>query len=504
MLKMPQQQYIKFLREFEGHSISEIADQLGIDWRTAKKYADKEDWNLPTTDKSRKSPVMEPFKEIVETWLIEDNHLPRKQRHTDCQIFKRLKNEYGFPGALRTVTAYVSKRRKELELEAAKSYQRLEHPGGEAQVDFTTIYVSRDCQLVQYKLLVMSFPFSNGAFVYPVPAENQECFLEGLKRLFLKIGGVPQRIWFDNLSAAVVEIKKDGERKLTEAFMRFVSHYRFEPIFCNPSKGNEKGNVENKCGYGQRNWCVPIPIFESQEQLAEQLAALAHSDMDRSHYAKELIIKELWLQEQKKLQRLPIIDFEVFHLDTAVVNKYGEIRTDKIIFPIFKINPGTEVILKVWWDKVEILNREYAHITTIPRPYTGKTAEIPWNEVLKGLLRKPRSVNHSQFARMLPEKIKEYIIIPDLEERRQRLAALVNWSSLYEIPDINQVLTQFDTLPGISEISSLLTLKFGTGKRPTQGFSENYTPSGLRGRGPDLSRYNSLAKGGEINGITTN
>ena len=497
MLKMPQQQYIKFLREIEGCNIAEIADQVGVNWRTAKKYADQDDWNKPVIQVSRKSPVMEPYKEIVDTWLIEDNHLPRKQRHKGCKIFKRLKQEYGFPGGERTVTAYVSKRRKELELERAKSYQRLEHPGGEAQVDFTTIQVSHNCQLMQYKLLIISFPFSNAAFVYPVPAENQECFLEGLKTLFQKIGGVPSRIWFDNLSAAVVEIKKDGERQLTEAFLRFVAHYRFEPVFCNPASGNEKGHVENKCGYGQRNWCVPVPIFESQEHLATQLADLADKDLDRPHYVKESSIRELWTQEQKKLQVLPEIDFEVFHLDSAVVNKYGEVRTDKISVPLFKVTPGTEVLLKVLWDKVEVLNREYVHITTIPRPYTGKTADIPWHEVFKGLLRKPRSVNHSQFVRMLPEKIREYLLTPDLEERRKRLTAMVNWSSLYEIPDINQVITHFDELPGIAEISALLNLKFGTGKRKSQSFTENYTPTGLRGVGPDLSRYNSLAKGGE-------
>lgn len=218
---------------------------------------------------------------------------------------------------------------------------------------------------MQYKLLIMSFPFSNAAFVYPVPAENQECFLEGLKTIFTMLGGVPGRIWFDNLSAAVIEVKKGGERKLTKGFMRFVSHYRFEPIFCNPASGNEKGNVENKCGYGQRNWCVPVPLFESQEQLAKQLAVLANSDMNRPHYVRQATIRALWEQERNRLKTLPAIDFEVFHLDSAMVNKYSEVRTDRIAVP---------VILKIWWDRVEILNRDYVHIATAPRPYT----EIKW------------------------------------------------------------------------------------------------------------------------------
>ncbi|MGI2295647.1 hypothetical protein [Paenibacillus sp. GXUN7292] len=48
MLKMPQQQYIKFLRESEDLSINEISKQARIHWRTAKKYADKTNWNERT------------------------------------------------------------------------------------------------------------------------------------------------------------------------------------------------------------------------------------------------------------------------------------------------------------------------------------------------------------------------------------------------------------------------------------------------------------------------
>ncbi|MBJ6360582.1 hypothetical protein ACFOQM_04555 [Paenibacillus sp. GCM10012307] len=104
--------------------------------------------------------------------------------------------------------SYVKQQKNRMALERAKTYERLEHPPGEAQVDFTTIQVSRDQQLMTYKLLVVSFPHSNAAFVYPMPAENQECFLEGMKQCFQEMGGVPGRIWFDNLPAAVVHIEK--------------------------------------------------------------------------------------------------------------------------------------------------------------------------------------------------------------------------------------------------------------------------------------------------------
>jgi len=164
--------------------------------------------------------------------------LPRKQHHTARRIFHRLQEEYGFPGGDRTVTQYVANRKKSLRLKRTESYERLEHPGGEAQADFGTVYIVKSGEMVERKVLTMSFPYSNAAFVFPVPKENTECFLEAMKRIFEQAGGVPSKIWFDNLSAAVVSIEADGKRELTDAFSRFCSHYRFDPQFCNANSGN--------------------------------------------------------------------------------------------------------------------------------------------------------------------------------------------------------------------------------------------------------------------------
>jgi transposase len=129
MLKMPQQQYIKFLREAEGLSVNEIATHVGIHWRTAKKYADQSNWNESAPKRRGRSPVMGPFIEIVDTWLEEDRLLSRKQRHTGVRIFQRLRDEHQFAGGQRTVLAYVRKRKMELELERAKTYESLKALG---------------------------------------------------------------------------------------------------------------------------------------------------------------------------------------------------------------------------------------------------------------------------------------------------------------------------------------------------------------------------------------
>jgi transposase len=492
MLKMPQQQYIRFLREVEGCSIQDIADRVGVHWRTAKKYADKEDWNAQVTKRKSRFPIMGPFMEIVDSWLEEDRLLPRKQRHTATRIFQRLRDEYGFTGSDRTVLNYVKRRKAEMELERAKTYERLEHPPGEAQADFTTIEVCRNHQLISYKLLVLSFPYSNAAFVYPVPAENQECFLEAMKQVFEQMGGVPQRIWFDNLSAAVVHIEKQGERQLTDMFRRFCAHYRFEAVFCNPYSGHEKGHVEAKCGYSKRNWAVPVPVFESHEQLALHFAEQAEQDRRRPHYAKQQTIEELWRGDEKRhLLQLPADPFEAYRLQAAVVNKYGEIRVDETTIPLVgQVAPGTEVIVQLFWDRLVLLNPRHESLLTVPRPYTGRTAEIPWTQVFANWLRKPRSVTHSQFLRMLPAALQAYVTVGDLALRKERLQAMHHWGAIYSLEQIADALLVPGLEQEVSRVTAFLGMKYG-GRDVPVTWRETLSPPGTRAENR-LERYDRL------------
>ena len=139
------------------------------------------------------------------------------------------------------------------------------------------------CEHKGYALTV-SFPYSNKGYTQAFPSQKQECLLEGLKRIFEHIGGVPCRIRLDNMTTAVAQVLKGAERVLTDGFMRFMLHYRFHAEFCNPASGNEKGNVENKVGYSRRNAFVPVPTITSFEAFNEQLLAWCEKDAEREHY----------------------------------------------------------------------------------------------------------------------------------------------------------------------------------------------------------------------------
>jgi transposase len=491
MLKVPQQQYIKYLREMEGCSIREIMERTKVDWRTAKKYADREDWNESLQKRVKRFPSIGPYIEIVDTWLMEDQQMPRKQRHSARRIFHRLRDEHGFQGGERTVSEYVARRKKELVLEYKTRYERLEHPPAEAQADFGDVYIVRQGKMIQQKVMTLSFPYSNAAFTFPVPRENTACFLESLKRIFEEIQGVPRLIWFDNLSAAVSVVGKGGDRTLTDAFSKFVAHYRFAPTFCNPASGNEKGNVENKVGYGRRNWCVPVPTLETQEEFEEYLRLQTRQDRQRPHYQKQISIEELWQEETKSLLALPVIPYEVFQLKQVRVNSFGEIQEEGVKLPLPQCKPGQQVIVKAKWDSLDIFTTAYEPITSLPRPYMGKEIPIPWEEVLAGLARKPRSVSHSSFVSMMPKPMQAFLRETDTMTCKLRIRLLRQWLESYSIEQISLVLEEMGegVEPTLLENRLYQVKHLSPMVKP---FSEPFTPSSVQGYEPDLQRYDQI------------
>lgn len=68
MLKMEQIDAIK--RMSQSESVSTIARALGIDWKTARKYADKDDFNEAVEKKVKeRHSKLDPYKPIIEGML---------------------------------------------------------------------------------------------------------------------------------------------------------------------------------------------------------------------------------------------------------------------------------------------------------------------------------------------------------------------------------------------------------------------------------------------------
>ena len=425
MLRMAQQKYIKDLYENEELSLREISRRTGHCFETVQKYAYKEDWSedgLPNLEPEN-YPALEAYIPTINEWLEADRKVPRKQRHTAKRVYDRLREECGFRGSYSCVKRYVRKKRQSLKL-SSEGYLPLAQPEGWAQVDFGEVQCENgQGQRLNAYELVVSFPHSNYAPAQLLPAQNQECLFTGLQRIFEHIGGVPPRIRFDNMSTAVAQVLKDGERVLTDGFTRFMLHYRFQAEFCNPAAGNEKGNVENKVGYTRRNAFVPVPRITSFDAFNEHLLEWCEKDAERLHYKHKIQIRELWEQDRAALLALPEYPYPVFRYEAVVVNKYGYATIDTNKYGLAPSLAGCTVQAKIFFDRIEFFY-DHQPVGNYRRSYGHREEILDWTQYVKTLCRKPGATEHTRFFTQMPVQWQALLAQAKGQERRSALQLL--------------------------------------------------------------------------------
>lgn len=429
MFTMDQIHHIRQLYYEQGKNISEIAQETGTSWKTVRKYVDMTDFNLlePVPASAWQfCPKLDSYKPLIDQWLQDDKAAPRKQRHTAKRVFKRLQQETeGFEGSYRLVAAYVSAKKKELNLGRKEGYIPLIHHPGESQGDFGAADFYEGGKQHSGKYFVMTFPYSNAGYLQLHYGENTECLLESMAAIFTHIGGVPTEIWFDNTKTIVTKIIKGGGREITERFRRFTEHYGFRAVFMNQAAGWEKGSVENKVGYNRRNLLVPIPRFLSLTAYNRQLLEECDRDSDREHYLHiEQTICDRFEMDKKQLLPLPSITFDTAGYQTARTNKWGKFTLMGGLheYSVSPEYPETVIRLKLTSREVIVMNLENRIIVTHRRLYGGegeKRQSMEWLPYLKYIARKPRSLRNSGIYEMMPRQMQLYLdACPNTERGR--------------------------------------------------------------------------------------
>ena len=262
---------------------------------------------------SRAAPKLGPYVEIIREWLVADLSAPRKQRHTARRVWERLGDVYGATVAEATVRACVARLRRELESgRQVVTIPQLHPAGEEAEVDFGGVSVWLDGVLTELSMFLMRLSHSGRVVHVCFPGEGQEAFLDGHTLAFGRLGGVPRRVRYDNLKAAVVRVLAGRDRVESERFAALRSHYGFDAFFCEPGIGgaHEKGGVEGEVGRFRRRHLVPVPHVQSLAELNALLEAADRSD-DARHIAGRLAtVGQMAEAERPALRPLPAEAFD--------------------------------------------------------------------------------------------------------------------------------------------------------------------------------------------------
>jgi transposase len=261
----------------------------------------------------RASPVMGPWIAIVRSWLEADRDAPRKQRHTARRVWQRLVEEHDVHVAEATVRRVVRRLREELGTTGPDvTIVGLHEPGAEAEVDFgeATVIVAGEPTVVH--LFHLRLSASGRSVTLAFLGEDQQALLEGHAIAFERLGGVPGRIRYDNLTAAVSRILEGRERIETDRFIVLRSHFGFESFFCEPGErgAHEKGGVEGEVGRFRRRHLVPVPRVASLAELDALLAVADRKDERRHVDGRRETVGQAFEAERPHLRPLPDEPFD--------------------------------------------------------------------------------------------------------------------------------------------------------------------------------------------------
>jgi transposase len=379
----------------EGLSVRALARKYGVHRRLVREALTRAE-PAPRKTPVRRSPRLEPFKEIIDGWLRADLDAPRKQRHTVRRIHARLVEEHGAAGvSYSALRDYVARRRPEIRVEEGRAPAQVfvpqHHPPGQgAEVDFGELWVRLAGVMTKCYLFVFRMSYSGKAVHKVFATCGQEAFLEGHVHAFTVLGGIPAgQVRYDNLTAAVRKVLLHGRARVENPrWTAFRSHFRFEAFYCEPRQGHEKGGVEGEVGYFRRNYLVPVPEVDSLAELNAKIAAAEQAEDGRRIGARIRTIGQDFAVEAPLLIPLPDEPFETGLLLTPRVDRYSQVtvRCCRYSVPVRLIGRQVRAVLR----SSELIIYDRRAVVARHERLTVKGAEsLVLDHYLEALMRKP-------------------------------------------------------------------------------------------------------------------
>src|SRR5262245_17953916 len=263
----------------DGLTIRQLADQFGHSTKTILKVLTEPEPRPYTLAQPRTAPIFGPFRQLIDAILHDDLTAPPKQRHTAAQLFRRLRDEFGYTGGYDQVRRYLQAQRRD----RRETFIPLDHPPGyRAEADFGHIHVDFPDGRRLVPVLLVTWSYSNCPFAIALPTERTEAVLHGLVEAFAFFGCVPRELWWDNPRTVAVHILKGRERVLHPRYAALACHYTFTPRACMPVTPTEKPRVEKRVQDLQRQWATPVPRVTGPTGLNAHLVRQCLSARERT------------------------------------------------------------------------------------------------------------------------------------------------------------------------------------------------------------------------------
>ena len=380
----------------QGESIRALSRRLRRAQKTIRKVITS-DSGVPA-EYCRDGPAVYPklgkYLGFIAQILKDDQTAPVKQRHTAMQIYRRLTGPecpepYG--GGYDQVRRYVQRhRRKEAETFVPLTYE----PGGRLECDFGHIHVDYPEGRKMVSVLVACWSDSQALFLIKLPNEKTESVLTGIVAALEFFGCAPKELWWDNPKTVAWAILRGRDRSLNPHFAALASHYRMEPLFCMPRKGQEKSDAERSVYALQRRFGTPVPVVRDDAELNAYLRRFCEVEMHRTVAGRTQTIGEQFAVEKPRALPLPAYRFDACVMRPAVVDKYQTVRVDRCRYSVPRQYAFTCVTLKLYPEYLQVIGAGKI-IAQHQRLEAREASSLDPLHYLPTLLRKPATLDHA-------------------------------------------------------------------------------------------------------------
>jgi transposase len=387
--------------------IREIARRTGLSRNTIKKYlrAGIVEPQFQSLDRPSK---LDPFAEKLTGWLVTEQRKSRKERRTAKQMHADLV-QLGFDGSYERVASFVrewkGERQRATHTTGRGTFVPLVFQPGEAfQFDWSEDWASVGGERIKLQVAHIKLSHSRAFLVRAYLLQTHEMLFDAHWHGFRVFEGVPSRGIYDNMKTAVDRIGVGKKRDVNARFLSMTSHYVFEPEFCNPAAGWEKGQVEKNVRDARHRLWQVMPAFPDLEALNHWLeerckvlwAETAHGTLPGS-------IADIWEAEKAALMQLPTA-FDGFVELSKRVSPTCLITFDRNRYSVPASFANRPVSLRIYPERLVIVAEGHVvcmHERVIDRSHQPGRVIYDWRHYLAVVQRKPGALrNGAPFVEM--------------------------------------------------------------------------------------------------------
>src|ERR1700748_2617373 len=381
--------------------IREISRRLGVSRNTIRKYLRSElvEPKFQIPDRPSK---LDPYAEKLSAWLRREENRARKQRRTVKQVHGDLVS-LGYDASYNRVAAFARAWKEECRqgqrTAGRGTFVPLAFGPGEAfqfdwSEDFAVIGSTRTKLQVAHSKLAHTRPFIVRAYLL----QTHEMLFDAHHHAFRVLGGVPRRGIYDNMRAAVDKVGRGKERSVNLRFQAMTSHYLFEPEFCNPASGWEKGQVEKNVQDARHRLWQSMPPFKDLDGLNDWLEQRCRELWGQTAHGKDPgTIADVWAQEVEALRPVGR-PFDGFMEYTKRVSSTCLIHLDRNRYSVPASFANRPVSLRVYPSKLVVAAEGQIiceHPRVIDRTHSGPGRTIyDWRHYLAVIQRKPGALRN--------------------------------------------------------------------------------------------------------------